>query len=358
LASIPTTAWQAAMVNGTLWGVPQARPPAGSIMSTRGDLLSEKGIDKNQSPADGAELLALMEELTDRKEGVFAMGADPVSWLMSIILEMVDAPKGWLEEGGKFTNAIETENYKEAIVHTKEFWDAGVLHPNSFSDPGSNSTWWQGGVTQVYIQGFTNWLYFTQRQPQFDLGLIEIPLWDGGGAAPKHQSASAYGAYAAITQQDSTERVEEILRVLDYLAAPYGSEEYLRANYGVEGEHYNMEDGVPISTDRIVDDPRVLTYFGSQALADLTGPRDLVDLESEYLHRIMPTSKADPSIGLYSDTASSKGAAFNRKQIDVISEIIQGRRELSEFDDLVSEYQNGIGKKIKAELEEGFQQQG
>lgn len=356
LASIPTTAWSVSTLNGKLWGIPQPRPPAGQIMSTRGDLLIPKGIDKDQAPADGAELLELMKEMTDRDAGQFAMGALPSAWLMGTILEMVGAPNGWSEEGGKFTQVYETEQYKEAILHTKEFWDAGVLHPNSFTEPSSNSTWWQGGVTQVYIQGFTNWLYFTQRQPEFDLGMITIPKWDGGGTAEKHQSDPAYGAYAAISKQDSPERVHEILRVMDYLAAPYGTDEYLRCNYGVEGEHWNMEDGVPTATDLVVDDPRRLVYFGSQALADLTGPKSLVEAQGEYLREIMPTSKTNPTTGLYSDTQVSKGSAYVRNIGDTVGEIILGRKEMADFDNLVKQWQDGIGKDIRAEYEEAFQQ--
>ncbi|MGD7707109.1 hypothetical protein [Microlunatus sp. Y2014] len=358
LASIPTTAWSVPTLNGKLWGIPQARPPAGIIMSTRGDLLEPKGIDPNQSPADGAEMLALMKEMNDPSAPQFAMGALPTSWLMNIILEMMDAPNGWAEEGGEFTAEWETEEYKEALVHVKEFWDAEVLHPNSFSDSGSSSTWWQGGLTQVYIQGFTNWLYFTQRRPEFNMGRIDIPKWDGGGLASKHQSVPGYGAYIAIPQQDSEERVHEILNVLNYLAAPYGTEEYLRANYGVPGEHYNMEEGVPVATDRIVDDPRILTYFGSQVLADLTGPKWLVDAQSEYLHEIMPDSKANATTGLYSATNMSDGSSFGRELTDVTGNFVQGRGDMKAFEDLIAEWQKGVGADIKAEYAEAKQQQG
>lgn len=354
LASIPTTAWSVSMLNGQLWGIPQARPPAGLIMSTRGDLLAAKGIKKDQSPADGAELLAFFKEITNPKEPQFAMGALPTTWLMNILLEMVDAPNVWQQTDGKFVHAMETPQYAAAIQHAKEFWDAGVLHPNSFSDPGSNSTWWQGGLTQVYVQGFPNWLYFTQRQPHFDLGLIDIPKWDGGGLAAKHASTPAYNAYAAVSKQASPDRVREILRVLDYIAAPYGTQEYLRGNYGLEGTHYTMVDGVPTSTKAIIDEPTVLTYFGSQALAYLTGPRGLVDREHEYLTKIMPTAKHNAALGLYSATASSKATAFTRKATDVVGAIIQGRSQLGEWDSLVKEWQGGIGKDMRSEYEQAF----
>ena len=358
LATIPSTAWTVSTLNGRLWGVPQPRPPAGFIMSTRGDLLSKRGIDKNQSPADGAELLELMKEMTDPSTPQFAMGAEPNVYLMAIILEMLDAPNGWQEEGGEFTSAIETDQYREALTLCKSFWDAGVLHPNSFSEPGNNSTWWQGGLTQVYIQPFINWAYFTQRSPEYDMGLIEIPRWDGSGPATKHTSIPAFRGYAAISKQESPERVREILRVLDYFAAPYGTEEYLRFNYGPSNKYYNITDGVPIATDAILNEPTVLSYFGSQSLADLTGPRELVDIQSEYLQRVMPSAKRNATLGLYSDSASSKGAAFDRNAADMASSVIQGRSSLSEWDALVEEWQGSLGKEIKAEYRQAFEDGG
>jgi putative aldouronate transport system substrate-binding protein len=36
--------------------------------------------------------------------------------------------------------------------------------------------------------------------------------------------------------------------VADYLAAPYGTREYTMVNYGVEGVHYTMDNGVPTAT--------------------------------------------------------------------------------------------------------------
>lgn len=355
LASIPSTAWSVPMLNGRLWGVPQARPPAGTIMSTRGDLLSKKGVDKNQSPKDGAELLAFFTEITDPKSPMFAIGNEPSSWMLNILLEMTDAPNGWQESGGKFTHAWETPNYVAAIEHCKKFWDAKVFHPNAFAEPGSSSNWWQGGVTQVYTQAFTNWLYFTQRRPEFDMGRIDIPKWDGGGLAAKHASVPAYGAYAAISKQSSPERVKEILRVLDVLAAPYGTQEYLDVNYGILGTHYNITNKVPIAIGKaVVQEPSVMTYFGTQVLGDLTGPRELVDLEAAYLKQIMPHAKQDASAGLYSATNTSKGPAFARKAKDLVGEIIQGRAQIGAWEAMVKEWQGGIGKAIRSEYEEGF----
>jgi putative aldouronate transport system substrate-binding protein len=43
-------------------------------------------------------------------------------------------------------------------------------------------------------------------------------------------------------------QIEELLSVANYLAAPYGTREYTMVNFGVEGVHYTMNNGVPTAT--------------------------------------------------------------------------------------------------------------
>src|SRR3954451_4576048 len=53
----------------------------------------------------------------------------------------------------------------------------------------------------------------------------------------------------------SEERVKEILRIMNYLAAPIGSEEYLLLHYGVRGIDWEFDDrGNPTLKERGVAD--------------------------------------------------------------------------------------------------------
>src|SRR5690606_5199787 len=58
LANIPTPAWDIPRVNGRLWGIPQPRPPAGRLLSTRGDLMAAKGVDLNPDLSSGEDFVA------------------------------------------------------------------------------------------------------------------------------------------------------------------------------------------------------------------------------------------------------------------------------------------------------------
>lgn len=59
-------------------------------------------------------------------------------------------------------------------------------------------------------------------------------------------SFPSYG-FAAVGQQ-AQGRIETMLRIADYLAAPFGSAEYLTVRYGRTGSDYELEDGSPAPT--------------------------------------------------------------------------------------------------------------
>ena len=56
------------------------------------------------------------------------------------------------------------------------------------------------------------------------------------------QASTGIAAIPAKVGKDK-ERVKELLRVIDYLAAPFGCEEWVFLNYGHEGVHHMMQRG-------------------------------------------------------------------------------------------------------------------
>src|SRR5262249_55588858 len=56
--------------------------------------------------------------------------------------------------------------------------------------------------------------------------------------------------YTFIKKGLPKERVEELLRVLNWCAAPFGSKEHELNRFGVEGKHFHRgSDGSPVPTD-------------------------------------------------------------------------------------------------------------
>lgn len=360
LASIPTAAWSVSTLNGRIWGVPQPRPPAGNIVSTRGDLLKKHGIQSN-SPnlSSGQEFLDFCKELSDPKRNTYAMGALPTGWMLPAMLEMMGAPNNWKEEGGKFTSVYESQQMKPALSEVSKMFKAGYLHPDSFSQSNLNYTWWSGGITSLYIQSFAGWPLYAQQNPTWDIGVVRLPKWDGGGPAPKLLGVPGYGAYCAL-KKSSPSRVDELLTVLNYIASPFGTKEYMTVTYGAPGADYTLKGSDPVPTkSSVADFPQGLLYCGSQQYNALYVPGDqnTVKAMHHYLADVLDGGVKDPSQGLYSETAVTKGATATQDIQNVQADIIQGRRPVSDWDSAVSEWRKKAGDAIAAEYAKAFAKQ-
>ena len=357
LASIQASAWQIPMLNGRIWGVPNPRPAAGLIVSTRGDTLKKFGIDTPSPKIDsGADFLELCKNLTDKKRGRYAMGALPNAFILPALLEMAGAPNNWAVKGGAFTSVNETDQMKLALEQVTTMWDKGYIHPDSFSTPGNNITWWSGGITSRYAQSFSGWGAYSRLNPTWDMGVLTLPKWDGGGMADKVLGMPGYGQYAGL-KKAKPDRIKEILRVFDYFAAPFGSKEYLTMNFGVEGVDYTLDGTDPVVTKKgTTEQISSLYYCGSQIFQSLyvPGAEDVVRAEHDYLTKVMPTGVSDPTWGLYSETAATKGATAGTNLTNALSDIIQGRRKLSEWDSVVATWRKEAGDAMRGEYEKAY----
>ena len=74
------------------------------------------------------------------------------------------------------------------------------------------------------------------------------PFSSDGNAKPQYFWGVGNLGNTAI-KQSSADRVREILSVLDFFSAPFGTQEYVLLNYGIEGTDFKYgPDGNPIPT--------------------------------------------------------------------------------------------------------------
>src|SRR5256885_6987076 len=71
----------------------------------------------------------------------------------------------------------------------------------------------------------------------------------GNGATPKYfLRAGAPGL--VMLKKASADRIQELLRVLDFIAAPFGSRQSVLLNYGVQGTDFTLDTNAnPALTD-------------------------------------------------------------------------------------------------------------
>lgn len=352
LANIPTPTWQIATVNGRIWGVAQPRPPAGLVVSTSQLEMEARGLGRDVTLRDGADFVSLLKDLTNTGKGQFAMGADPVTWLMPIIQTMVGTPNVWRNDNGTFVHEIETEEMKEALARAAEIVRAGYLHPQSFSDPTLNQSWWTTGVTVLYSQSYAGWGALARANPTMQVGNLDLPQWSGDGFAKVRKSPAGYADAFVGLKKASDDRIDQLLKIIDYFASPFGTQQYLDVSYGIEGYSYTRVDGEPVRTpDTPV--PAGISYAGANSLAVIYGgPKEMVDAQHAYLSRVIPDGVANPAQGLYSETAVTKQASSAKEYSDTVRNILQGRQQVSEWDDYVKRWKDKLGNAMAAEYAE------
>lgn len=360
LANVPTRHWKSTVYNGGIYGIPIPRGVTGGANFIRADLFEAAGVALELKSFD--EVLEGAKALTDPKKRRWAFGL--ANSTRSLMARMNGEPATWREEGGKFTHSYETEEFRQTVADTITLWKAGVIHPDAFSPTFPFKQMFNGGTVAINaMDGYLAWGgYITEGSatPGFKLGLMPPYLRDGSGLAPIAAGAPNY-SITGLKKQDSPDKIKMILRVLNWLAAPFGSAEHYYRAFGEEGvDHDINEDGDPVKTKTGTANIALpIGYFADspRALYQPGRPED-VDIQHAYQSKVIPTALQNPAEGLFSNAAATKNTPADKKFVDGLAQIIQGREPESGAEALIKTWRSEVGDEMRKEYEEQFQQNG
>jgi putative aldouronate transport system substrate-binding protein len=155
-------------------------------------------------------------------------------------------------------------------------------------------------------------------------------------------------------KKGNAERVKELLRIEDFLAAPFGSQESLLLEYGVKGVDFAFDArGNPVKTTQGQADTLVPWQFLAVHPDVLYNATDSDFVRTAYAEEqtMVPLMVDDPSLGLYSPTDASNGGQLTQKFVDGLGEIVTGRNPLSNLDQLLNDWKAGGGDQMRKEYE-------
>jgi putative aldouronate transport system substrate-binding protein len=370
LANIPTRAWKnsGSVFDGRILMVPKPLYSEGFVF-LKNVTQWDADIGKDYMPKNADDFKRVMQALTKPQENRWATAAAGaaanadafgVNWYS----QLFGAPNVWrLASDGKLTRNYETPEYKETVAYVRDLFASGLFHPNTLqmtSGPNARSDFAAGKWT-IWLDGFATawsdpWRRARQSSNPFEVHMIPLfPAHDGG--KPVHFLNAAHLGATAI-KKGTPERTKELLRVLNYLAAPFGSQEDLLLSYGVEGPDYALDArGNPTLTDRGNPDANYLPFkYIAQRPSVLYLP-DIPDFTKELVAAeklLIPIGIADPTVGLVSPTAVRQGAVVVQTMQDGIRDIIAGRRPIGDYDQLVSDFRTGGGDQMRKELQDAI----
>ncbi|GAA1111952.1 extracellular solute-binding protein [Kribbella jejuensis] len=353
LANIPTLYWKGCVFNGAIYGVPVPRGMSRtSLPLYRADLLAAKGI-KDPAPKNFEEFFDLCKELTAAKENRWAWTRVPTSYLRM----MLGLPNNWKEEGGKFTSVYEADGNQDALEAGRKMVATGVINPDTFSAKAAQrKQWFNGGIAAFDYDSFVAWnQYYSDNTAgdAFSVNMLDVPGFSSGDG--KVWMGAALNNVTAFNKA-SSHSVETLLKIANWMAAPFGTEEYLFRKYGVQGRHYTLQGTDPVPTKVGV----VETGIGLQYIADSTlalywaGKPDVPQNQHKIQEKVADRLLYDASYGLYSDTSSKKWSQLTDALTDTENQILQGKKPVSEWASAVKTFLSSGGEKIRGELQDAF----
>ena len=375
LATFPQSSWDNARFQGIQYGVPKVQPSFGNLGFYRTDWAETVGLANPQGPEQIAQLLqGYTSGDPDGNGNPDTWGAGRFEsgwkcWDNAVSAQMHRVPFNWrLEADGTLTNQIETEEYRQLIQYLRDLFAAGTFHPDAASMTFSAAQdAFIAGVTGHHYEGFTslfgvgNVTYrMQQSNPAARTGYF-VPVGADGQPGVVYNGTGHFG-YVGIpaSLEGDDERIMELLRILDYLAAPFGSEEATFLANGIEGIH----------SDRNADGNLIINDVGRTEKSDLPGimnglPVLFYPEEPETGIVVQQGGIAakelgvdDPSLGLYSPTNVENGPALSQLGTDRITAIVTGRDDFSALDDAIQQWRDRAGDQIRSEFEEALAQQG
>lgn len=350
LANIPTASWRECVFNGRLMALPLSRGLVSlSTVLTRNDLLAKQGI--TTLPTDWAGLVDLSRQLTGGQ--TWAWGTIPINYARASL----DIPNTVALADGRLSWTLHDERQQQALEALRRLVADGLVVPDSAATPTATQKLWFGaGRSILHSDSFIAWFSLLAANAKVEgIEIRSLPVIGHHGGQGTQPVGSANVNVSAINKK-AADRIETFLKIADFLAAPFGTEEYLFQKYGTEGRHYKVNadgDPVPVGNSEEIN---VMSLYLSDAARVVysAGNPDTARAAYEHQRTVMTKAATDPTVSLYSATADKKLATLNRALNDVANGIIAGRQPVKDWTTAVDTFLSGGGTAILSEYQESY----
>ncbi|MGV9911318.1 extracellular solute-binding protein [Streptomyces tendae] len=352
LAAIPTDAWRRSIFGGKLLGLPMPSSYVSGIVPLyRQDIFEKEGYEV---PRSCDEFMALAKEATNARAKRWAcLDMKWTAFNAFGVLSGNEKSLGWNQVDGKLVYRAETDEYLEALEWTRKLFAAGVVHPDAklgksnAADPGPK---FAAGEFLVYNQDISQWWSRTAEQatqnPEFKIWGMDFFGHDGG--APTLWAQNPASIFAFVNKKASKSVIRDVLALANVTAAPYGTKEYMATNYGVEGTHYTVKDGVPTKTDQGNIDVMNAYVMVASPAATIAHPDfpEVAKGQVEWQQRTGAVTRKPTFYGMQIvEPARYTNLSNDFEQLE--DDIVRGRKKIGDMQQAVSDWKSKGGDKLR-----------
>lgn len=343
LANLPTEAWSFGIFKNKLYGIPVPGEVVTDGIFYRADLFEAKGLEAPKTPE---EFVAVGKELTDEGAGHWAFN-NMATAAPNLVF---GAPPDWRVQDGKLQYRWETPEYREALEFQRSLYEQGLMHPDVAADSGDAKQRFQGGQVAIHYDGVGAWnemvTQLAASNPQARISPMSGTLASG---KPLRYTGAPANFFSFLKKSDDKARIEELLGIADFLAAPFGTKEWELASFGVEGTHFTRgADGIPVPTDALKEEhPGVLSTLvaGPVAKYDFTNP-DFVKQYCEWMAGETQYMQNGPFFG-HQVLRPVEYATLDQPMYDLEKDVVRGRKSMEDFDAAVKTWKSSGGDRMR-----------
>jgi len=338
LASLSTGAWEYSVWGGRLHAVPfPTDGPFAWALFHRKDLLDRAALAAPTSPD---ELYQLGKQVTDPAKGVWAFGS-----VFDMVQQFFGCQQTWRKRpDGGLEHKFENPAFAAALEFTAKLFKEGLVHPDTVASKGADEKQlFKAGKILMYQDGLGAWQGMQSEQtkvlPSFEMQ--PLPVFGTGGSQPVIWGSEKPIFFTFVKKGLGKDRVEELLRVLNWCAAPFGSREFELREYGVEGKHFTRAaDGSPAATELGRKEMGAqYTHIGGRVPVKVRSadtPNFAQDYIGYYQKNIAQMEK-DLFAGIKLELPANSSKIIQPTD-DKIRDILRGRRPLSDLEAVRKEF--------------------
>jgi putative aldouronate transport system substrate-binding protein len=365
LAAIPTVAWKNAgcAYDGHLYMLPIHRYLPGQ-MFVKNSNVWDRELGADYVPPNADEFKRVLQALTRPQEDFYGIGTgQQTQMMMPGFAAMFGAPNGWrLQSDGKLVKDLETPEYRAAVAYARDLWSSGVFHPNSTSWASNviARAQFAGSKFAVHRDPINGWQDSWRQalgaaQPFNVRPLAVFPAHDGG--VQQHFVTGGH-LWASALKKAQPERIRELLRILNWIAAPFGSREHQLMTFGVPGADYNLDAaGNPVVTPQGNADAYYVPWkyiVGARWVFYTPDLPNYAKVMYDTEHLLMPYAVSDPTFGQVSATNFSKGFNLQQAVDDALVDLVVGRRAMADYDSMLKGWLDNGGETIRKEYQQSI----
>ncbi|GAA3452138.1 extracellular solute-binding protein [Dactylosporangium matsuzakiense] len=355
LAALSPNAWVSGVWNGKLYGLPiySSNAVVSGTYYYRKDLFDKAGASADIRSI--ADLEALGKQLTNASAGVWAFddlfGNDAA--YINQLFEFGSGSYPWQDQGGKLVHRYETQNIVEALNWHAKMVKAGYVHPDAVANNTENGKqrFWSG-KSLICADGTGAWNGDDNKSgsaanPGYQRAAFK--LFNAKGSDPRIELGNGASMFAYFNKKLSDAQVKELLNIANYLAAPYGSAEWLTVNFGQPGTDYNMKDGNPLLTEQ--GSKEVATTFQflacpASATVVQSGQTQVVKDYAAWQAEMVKHVYKPLFYGMNVSEPSRFGS-LGKPMIDTITDVKLGRKPISAWTDAVDNWRKTGGDDLR-----------